>query len=82
MFAAKNNVPVLPCFITMQDSDIIGEDGFAIQEYTIHVGAPIYPKEENTYRQNIEYMMAENEQIWKHIYETTYQIPLSYTTSS
>lgn len=82
MFAAKNNVPVLPCFITMQDSDIIGEDGFAIQEYTIHVGAPIYPKKENTYRQNIEYMMAENEQIWKHIYETTYQIPLSYTTSS
>lgn len=82
MFAAKNNVPVLPCFITMQDSDIIGEDGFAIQEYTIHVGAPIYPKEENTYRQNIEYMMAENEQVWKHIYETTYQIPLSYTTSS
>jgi lipopolysaccharide biosynthesis glycosyltransferase len=82
MFAAKNKVPVLPCFITMQDSDIIGEDGFAVQEYTIHIGAPIYPKEENAYRQNIEYMMAENTKIWKDIYEMTYQIPLSYTTSS
>jgi len=26
-FAAKNHVPVLPCFITMKDSDIMGEDG-------------------------------------------------------
>ena len=25
-FAVKNNVPVLPCFITMKDSDILGED--------------------------------------------------------
>ena len=82
MFAAKNKVPVLPCFITMQDSDIIGEDGFAVQEYTIHIGAPIYPKEENAYRKNIEYMMAENTKIWKDIYEMTYQIPLSYTTLS
>lgn len=27
-FAAKNHVPVLPCFITMEDSDILGDDGF------------------------------------------------------
>ncbi len=81
MFAAKNDVPVLPCFITMQDSDIIGEDGFAVQEYTIHIGEPIYPKAENTYRQNIDFMMAENYKAWKDIYETTYQIPLFYTTS-
>ena len=27
-FATKNDVPVLPCFITMEDSDILGEDGF------------------------------------------------------
>ena len=34
-FAAKNHVPVLPCFITMEDSDILGDDGFYVQEYTI-----------------------------------------------
>ena len=27
-FAAKNKAPVLPCFITMKDSDVMGEDGF------------------------------------------------------
>ena len=36
-FAAKNNVPVLPCFITMRDTDQIGDDGFPIQAYTLHV---------------------------------------------
>ncbi len=80
VFAAKSNVPVLPCFITMQDSDICGEDGFAVQEYTIHVSAPIYPKEELSYRENIEYLMNENARVWREIYETEYQIPLTYTT--
>lgn len=80
MFAAKNGVPVLPCFITMKDSDIIGEDGFYIQEYTIHVAPPIYPQKELSYRQNIEYMMQKNYDIWKQIYEDEYQIPLEYNT--
>lgn len=80
MFAAKNKVPVLPCFITMQDSELIGDDGFAIQEYTIHIAEPIYPKEENNYRANTNYMMEENARVWKEIYEQAYDIPLTYTT--
>jgi 1-acyl-sn-glycerol-3-phosphate acyltransferase len=63
MFAAKNNVPVLPCFITMQDSDIIGDDGFAVQEYTIHVSEPIYPDANKSYRENQEALMAKNYEI-------------------
>ena len=80
MFAAKNNVPVLPCFITMQDSDVMGEDGFAVQEYTIHVCAPIYPDEGVNYRRNTARMMEKNYEVWKNIYETEYGIPLTYTT--
>ncbi len=80
MFAAKNNVPVLPCFITMQDSDLIGDDGFPIQEYTIHVSRPIYPEDGKTYRENMSMMMERNGEVWKEIYEREYQIPLSYTT--
>jgi len=80
MFAAKNNVPVLPCFITMKDSDIMGEDGFFVQEYTIHIGAPIYPKEALSYRENMQWMQEQNSAVWKEIYETEYQIPLEYTT--
>lgn len=79
-FAAKNNVPVLPCFITMKDSDIMGEDGFYVQEYTIHIEAPIYPDAEKTNGQNVDEMMAKNSAVWKEIYETEYQIPLEYIT--
>lgn len=79
-FAAKNNVPVLPCFITMKDSDIMGEDGFFVQEYTIHVAEPIYPDAELSAMKNAEAMMAKNSEVWKNIYEKEYHIPLTYLT--
>ena len=79
-FAARNNVPVLPCFITMKDSDILGEDGFFVQEYTIHVGEPIYPDANLPRGKQAEQMMEENYRVWKEIYETEYDIPLYYTT--
>ena len=82
LFAAKNNVPVLPCFITMQDSDIIGEDGFAVQEYTIHVAEPIYPDPSLSYRENTEAMMRKNAEVWRTIYENEYQMPLTYITET
>ena len=79
-FAAKNDVPVLPCFITMKDSDIMGDDGFFVQEYTIHVGKPIYPDKNLAYPARVRDMMDKNYGLWKEIYEEEYQIPLSYTT--
>ncbi len=80
IFAVKNDVPVLPCFITMKDSDVMGEDGFFVQEYTIHVGEPIYPNPEKKYSEKINEMMEKNSEVWKNIYEEEYHIPLSYTT--
>ncbi|MBQ1820479.1 MAG: 1-acyl-sn-glycerol-3-phosphate acyltransferase [Clostridia bacterium] len=79
-FAARNGVPVLPCFITMKDTDIIGEGGFYVQEYTVHVSEPIYPDPALSYRKNVEMMKAKNYAIWKEIYEREYQMPLVYTT--
>ena len=81
-FAAKNNVPILPCFITMKDSEILGEDGFFVQEYTIHIGEPIYPNDALPYREKVNDMMARNAAVWKKIYEEEYQIPLEYTTEA
>ncbi len=80
LFAAKNNVPVLPCFITMKDSDVLGDDGFYVQEYTIHISEPIYPSEKLSCRKNVDEMMAKNSQAWKDIYESEYHIPLTYNT--
>jgi len=78
--AARNNVPVLPIFITMEDSDIIGEDGFAIQEYTINIGKTIYPNENITEKENSKIMMDKNYEYCKKVYEDFYKIPLEYTT--
>ena len=77
-FAAKNNVPVLPCFITMEDSDILGEDGFYVQEYTIHIAPAIYPDPEKSRAANVDMMKEENFEVWKQIYETSYEEPLVY----
>lgn len=79
-FAARGGVPVLPCFITMRDSDILGEDGFFVQEYTIHIERPIYPDPALSYKENVKMLMEKNYEIWKQIYETEYNIPLTYLT--
>ena len=81
LFAAKNNVPVLPCFITMADTEYIDDDGFPVQEYTVHISKPIYPNKEKKLNANIETMMVENYNNWKDIYEEVYQTELVYETT-
>ena len=78
--AARSNVPVIPIFITMTDSDIIGEDGFPIKEYYVHIEEPIYPSQKLTEKENVQIMKNKNFEIWKNIYEEFYGIPLEYTT--
>ena len=79
-FAARNMVPVLPIFITMEDSEIIGDDGFPIQEYTINICEPIYPNENLKEKENSKIMKDKNFEVWKNVYEDFYKIPLEYTT--
>lgn len=76
--ACANGAPVVPCFITMRDGDKIGDDGFYVQEYTIHISNPIYPDEHLSKGENVKNMMQKNESVWKEIYESEYGIPLKY----
>lgn len=78
--AARSNVPVIPIFITMTDSDIIGEDGFPVKEYYVHIEEPIYPNQNLSEKENVQIMKNKNFEIWKDIYEEFYGIPLEYTT--
>ncbi len=78
--AARNKVPVIPIFITMEDSDQIEPNGFPTQMYTLHIEKPIYPVEENTEKENALMMKNENYKVWKNVYETTYNTKLTYTT--
>ena len=78
--AVRNNVPVIPIFITMQDSDIIDDDGFPVQEYIVNISEPIYPDEKLPQKERTDKILNENFEVWKNIYEEFYGIPLKYTT--
>lgn len=78
-FAAKNHVPVVPCFVTMKNTELLDTDGFPVQEYTVHVSEPIWPEEGKPVAVNAERMKEKNYQVWKDIYEEVYGMPLVYT---
>ena len=59
----------------------MGEDGFFVQEYTIHVGEPIYPNPDLSYRESVKDMLNRNYALWKEIYEREYHMPLVYDTA-
>ena len=80
IFAARNNVPVIPTFITMRDTDKLDKDGAVIQAYTLHFLPPIYPDEELSQKENVENMRKENERLCKEVYERVYGEPLKYIT--
>ena len=78
-FAARNNKPVLPVFITMEDSDVLDDDGFYVQEYTVHFCEPIYPDSNKKRAQNACEMRDKNYEAWKSVYEQTYGEKLTYS---
>lgn len=78
-FAARNNKPVLLVFITMEDSDVLDDDGFYVQEYTVHFCEPIYPDPNKKRAQNACEMRDKNYEAWKSVYEQTYGEKLTYS---
>ena len=77
-FASKSNVPIIPAFITMEDTDKLDADGFKIQAYTVWFLPAIYPKREFNEKQNAEYLKTKNYEVLKELYEKVYKIPLKY----
>ncbi|MBQ6727411.1 MAG: 1-acyl-sn-glycerol-3-phosphate acyltransferase, partial [Clostridia bacterium] len=76
--AVKSKVPIVPAFITMEDSEKTGADGFKLQEYTVWFLPPLYPKEELSDKENAEYLKTKNFELWKNLYEEVYGVPLNY----
>ncbi len=79
--AAQNKAPVVPIFITMEDSDILDGDGFFVQEYTIHILPAIYPDHTLSRMDATKKMKEENYAAWVKTYEDFYQKPLVYNES-
>ena len=77
-FAVRSKVPVIATFVTLNDTEHIGADGYPIQEYTLHILDVLYPKEELSLKENIEYLKRSNEELMKKKYEEVYGVPLTY----
>lgn len=76
--AANSNVPVVPIFITMEDSDVLDGDGFYVQKYSLNILPAIYPKPELSKKENIEYMKKANYEAWVNTYQSVYNTKLEY----
>lgn len=77
-FAVNAMKPVIPMFITMEDSSDLGPDGFPIEEHTLHIMPAIYPDEKLTKPENMKMMCDKNYELWVKTYEEFYNQPLTY----
>ncbi len=76
-YATKNNVPILPLFVTMEDQEgRFDEAGYPKQAYTVHIMPPIYPDENKSLRDNEENLVKENERLCREMYEKTYGVKM------
>ena len=78
--AVRTNAPVVPIFITMEDSDHFDSDGFAVQEYTLHILPAIYPDETLSRVEAKNDMKNKNYEAWVKTYEEFYGKTLEYST--
>ena len=78
--AVKNHVPVVPCFITMRDTDKIGADGFPVQEYYPHLGEPIWPDTALSKLAAKEKLRQQTQDFCCQVYERVYGVPLDPAT--
>lgn len=77
--AVRNKAPIVPIFITMEDSDILDGDGFFVQEFTVHILPAIYPDETLPYIAAKKDMKNRNYEAWVKTYEGFYGKPLVYS---
>ena len=77
--AVRNKVPIVPIFITMEDSDVIDGDGFPVQEFTLHILPAIYPDPALSQAEAKAKMNKENYEAWVAVYEKVYGKPLIYS---
>ena len=79
--AVRNQAPIVPVFITMEDSDILDSDGFFVQEYTLHILPAIYPDKNLSRLEAKKDMKKKNYEAWVRVYEEFYGKPLRYSES-
>lgn len=78
-YASKFNVPIVPAFFTFKNLKK-RKDGTYKKQFILHIGAPIYPKENLNLKENIDYLSKANFEFNKQVYESFYNKKLEYLT--
>ena len=77
-FAAKNNVPVISCFVEMRETNKIDNKEFNKINYVLHILKPIYPDKSKTTKENSAIMEEIDYVQKKEAYEKAYNKKLNY----
>ena len=80
-FAAKNNVPIISCFIEMIDTGEKETEEFNKVKYVLHILPAIYPDPEKTLKENSKIMMEKDYNQKINAYEKAYSKKIDYTFS-
>ena len=78
-YAARLNIPVIPCFVEMQDTDDMAAPGFRQVRCVLHILPPIYPDPALSVKENSVWMCRRDYELKKQAYETAYGKVLDYT---
>lgn len=78
-YAVKYNVPIIPCFIQIEDTDEYEDNGFRKSRYIMHIMPPIYPDKDKDFRENKAQMREKDYEVKKQVYEKVYGKKLDYT---
>ena len=78
-FAAKNNVPIISCFVEMIETEEEENEEFNKLKYILHILKPIYPDVEKTPKENSKIMMEKDYRQKIEAYENAYNKNLDYT---
>lgn len=77
-YAAKNDVPIISCFVEMIDTDEEENGEFNKVKYILHILQPIYPDKDKTLKENSKIMMEKDYNQKKEVYEKIYNKNLDY----
>lgn len=77
-FAAKLQVPVISCFVEMQNEQEMDTRNFHKVRYTLHILDVLYPDPQKSIRENSILLCEKDYALKKQAYERIYGKPLSY----
>ena len=77
-YAAKFGVPVISCFVEIEDVPGVGSDGIGNTRWILHILPTIWPDPKKSVRENSVAMMEQDYAQKRQAYEKAYGKPLDY----